>query len=146
MLRGTDVARMMTRVETALSRAARAGRGGLVYVGPVDDGELGIARLRDEADIKTDFPSGSDRPVFGALIRVSKGVLRRGLRWYLQPMMEQQSSFNHSVLDLVERLRLENERLLSEIENLRRQQAANGLTEAPNGALPAAADDLPPDP
>jgi O-antigen chain-terminating methyltransferase len=127
MRRGTDVNVMMTRVETALARAARARRrataadgdaaeAGPIYVFPEGDDELGIALLRGPADVQIEFPSGSDRPVVGPVIRFGKRLVRRGLRWYVAPIMEQQSRFNHALLDMVERLRLENERLRAEIE------------------------------
>jgi len=120
---GTDVNLMMTRVETALARAARARRNGEavdgpIYVYPEGDDDLGIALLRGPADIQVELPSGSDRPVVGPAIRFAKRVVRRGLRWYVAPIMMQQTRFNHSLLDLVERLRLENERLRSEVESL----------------------------
>jgi hypothetical protein len=122
MRTGSDVNVMMTRVETALARAARARRRGdevvegPIYVLPEGDDDLGIALLRGPADIQVELPSGSDRPVVGPVIRFGKRVVRRGLRWYVAPIMHQQTRFNHSLLDLVERLRLENERLRAEIE------------------------------
>jgi hypothetical protein len=120
---------MMTRVETALARAARARRRstgpngsdaapkGPIYVFPEGDDDLGIALLRGPADIQIELPSGSDRLVIGPVIRFAKRVVRRGLRWYVEPIMAQQTRFNHSLLDLVERLRLENERLRTEVES-----------------------------
>jgi hypothetical protein len=33
------------------------------------------------------------------------------MRWYLAPIAEQQSRFNHATLDMIEKLRLENEQL-----------------------------------
>ena len=128
MRRGTDVNVMMTRVETALARAARARRRGddadaptaptnPIYVFPEGDDDLGIALLRGPADISIELPSGSDRPVVGPAIRFAKRLVRRGLRWYVAPIMEQQTRFNHSLLDMLERLRLENERLRAEVES-----------------------------
>jgi len=38
--------------------------------------------------------------------------------------MDQQNRFNHAVLDLAERLRLQNEQLRNELEELREAQAA----------------------
>ncbi len=121
---------MMTRVETALARAARARRRvngtsgadadtakGPIYVFPEGDDELGIALLRGPADIKVELPSGSDRLVIGPAVRFAKRLVRRGLRWYVAPIMEQQTRFNHSLLDMLERLRLENEKLRCELES-----------------------------
>ncbi len=80
------------------------------------DSDFGIAALRQPANLVIEFPSGSSRPVIGPAIRFGKRVVRRGLRWYLGPVAEQQSRFNNAMLDLVERLRLENERLRNELE------------------------------
>ena len=123
MRRGSDVNMMMTRVETALRRRRRQPDGdaatGPIYVFPEGDDDIGIALLRGPADVDIELPSGSARPVVGPLVRFGKRVVRRGLRWYVAPIMAQQSRFNHSVLDVVERLRLENERLRNELEALR---------------------------
>ncbi len=119
----TPVPKMMTRVEAVLTRAARAadgpGAGELIFVFPEGDEDLGIAELRDPATIRVEFHSGSDRPVVGRVIRFAKRAVRRGLRWYVKPMWEQQTRFNHAVLDLLETLRLQNENLRSELEELR---------------------------
>ncbi len=114
MLRGTDVSQMMTRVEMVLARAARSPEagGGVTHLSSEGDAELGTARLRHPASIQIEFHSGSARPVIGPAIRLAKRALRRSLRWYIQPIIEQQSRFNHAVLDLVERLRLQQEKLL----------------------------------
>lgn len=87
-----------------------------MYVFPEGDDEIGIAQLRGPADIQVELPSGSDRLIVGPAVRFAKRVVRRGLRWYVAPIMLQQSRFNHSLLDLIERLRLENERLRTEVE------------------------------
>ena len=52
--------------------------------------------------------------MIGPAIRFAKRLVRRSLRWYVAPIMEQQTRFNHSLLDMLERLRLENEKLRSE--------------------------------
>jgi hypothetical protein len=116
VLRGTDVELMMTRVATALAQASNTPDAGPVIVHREGDDGLGISRLRDQADIRMEFHSGSDRPVVGPAVRFAKRAVRRGLRWYLAPMTEQQSEFNHSLLDLVETLRLRNERLVAEVQ------------------------------
>ena len=138
MQHGSDVTRMMTSVQSALARAARAGVAGVVYVAATDENEPVIGRLREDANIKLEFQSGSDRVVVGPAIRLVKKGLRRSLRWYLQPIMEQQSSFNHAVLDLVAKLRLDNELLINELDALRRSVSADQLevAEGPTAALP----------
>lgn len=121
MLRETDVPRMMARVATSLQRAARSPQGavGVVHLATEGDDEVPVAMVRAKADISIDFPSGSGRPVIGPAIVFAKRVVRRGLRWYLAPVIEEQSRFNHSVLDLLESLRLQQERLRGDLDDLR---------------------------
>lgn len=123
-MRGTSVPTMMTRVETALVRASRqpggVGARGPIVVHAEGDDEMGIANLRAPATIQVEFNSGSDRPVIGPAILFGKRAVRRSLRWYTTPPWDQQNRFNHALLDLVERLRLQNERLRNEVEELNR--------------------------
>lgn len=106
----------MTRVATALAQASHAPDDGPIVVSREGDDGFRIGRLRELADIQTEFHSGSDRAVVGPAVRLAKRAVRRGLRWYTAPMAKQQSIFNHEVLDLVETLRLRNERLAAELE------------------------------
>jgi SAM-dependent methyltransferase len=128
MLRGAQVPRVMTRVEAALNRQERrmddddADR--VIFVDPDGYGELGTAHLRRPADLEIEFHSGSARPVVGPVVRLAKRAVRRSLRWYIKPIMEQQSRFNHAMLDIVERLSMQDEQLRTgDIENLRLDQA-----------------------
>ncbi len=125
MLRNTHVPDMMSKVETVLARAARSpgGVSGVHYVSP-GEGDVDLAGLRHLANIQTEFASGSARPVVGVGIRFAKRAVRRLLRWYVKPMMEQQTRFNHAALDLLEKLRVQNERLALEVETLRASAAA----------------------
>lgn len=126
----------MTRVQTILLGGARTGEtAGTVFLHGGGGDDVGIARLRGPADIATEFPSGSDRVVVGPAVRFAKRAVRRGLRWYVGPMIEQQSQFNHLLLDVMERLRLQNERLTGEIEKLQTQR------EESTGASGPTADD-----
>lgn len=116
-----DVPSVMTRVETILIRAARANEAArTVFLHGAGGDDIGIARLREPANIAIEFPSGSDRPVVGPAVRFAKRVVRRGLRWYVGPIIEQQSRVNHQMLDVMERLRLQNERLTCEVEAMAR--------------------------
>ncbi len=112
MLRGSDVPRTMRAVEAALTkRAARpaAQRPAVTYVVADHEVDPRMARLRNMADIRIEFHSGSARPIVGGAVRMAKRVMRRGLRWYVQPIMDQQTRFNHAVLDVVDQLRLAQE-------------------------------------
>lgn len=112
MLRGSDVPRTMRAVEAALTKLATRPAGHrpvVTYVVPDHEVDPRMARLRSTATIRTEFHSGSARPVVGAAVRLAKRVVRRGLRWYVDPIMEQQTRFNHAVLDVVDQLRLQQE-------------------------------------
>lgn len=128
MLRETDVPQMMTRVATTLRRAARSPQGavGVMHLAAEGDDEVPVGTVRTKADISIEFPSGSARPVVGPAILFGKRVVRRGLRWYLGPIIEEQSRFNHSVLDLLEGLRLQQERLRADLDDLRDRLAEHG--------------------
>lgn len=108
MTRRADVPDVMARVAAALDDAERAptGAGGVLVPVPEGDPEVNVGRLRHLAEVEVEFPSGSDRPFVGAAVRLTKRAVRRGLRWYIGPIVEQQSRFNHATLDLIERLRL----------------------------------------
>lgn len=126
MLKGTDVPTLMVRVETALARAHRQPTHSSrpIFVHREGDDEIGIARLRTPATVEVEFPSGCDRPVVGPAVRLAKRIVRRCLRWYVKPIIDQQNRFNHAVLDLAERLRLQNEQLRNELEDLRGAERA----------------------
>lgn len=130
-MHANDVPSVMTRVETILTRAARRGEHtGTVFLHGAGGDEIGIARLREPATIAIEFPSGSARPVVGPAVRFAKRAVRRGLRWYVGPIIEQQSRVNHLMLDVIERLRLQNERLTCEVETLARTLAERDATLA----------------
>ena len=127
-----DVPAAMTRVKTILTCAERNRQAaGTVFIHGAGGDDIGIARLRGHADVAIEFPSGSDRPVIGPALRLGKRVVRRGLRWYIGPITGQQNRVNHMMLDVMERLRLENERLTCEVEALGRL-----LEERPPEAMP----------
>lgn len=120
MLRETDVPRMMTRVATTLQRAARSPEGavGVMHLAAEGDDEVPVGVVRTQADINIEFPSGSARPVIGPTILLAKRVVRRSLRWYIAPIIKEQSRFNHQVLDLLESLRLQQEKLRADVDDL----------------------------
>jgi hypothetical protein len=125
MLQGNDVPRMMSRVQATLQRAERSattGEPSVYVVSPVGDSDLATARLRHLADIQIDFHSGSDRPVIGPTIRLAKRAVRRGLRWYLGPIAAQQTRFNHAAVEVLEKLRLQNEAMSAEVERLQSER------------------------
>ena len=113
-----DVPSVMTRVQTLLIRGERNGDSRRIFLHGGGGDDVGIARLREPANVAVEFPSGSDRPVVGPAVRFAKRAVRRGLRWYVGPIVDQQNRVNQMLLDVMERLRLQNERLTSEVEAL----------------------------
>ena len=105
-----------------------------MFVFSEGDDDLGIAHLRDPATVRVEFHSGSDRRVVGPAIRFAKRAVRRSLRWYVAPMWEQQNRFNHALLDMLEKLRLQNESLRTELDELQSGESTRGT----GSAIPAA--------
>jgi hypothetical protein len=126
----------MARVEATLEDAARSqgAARGVLPLAPEGDAEVNVGRLRHAADIDIEFPSGSDRPLVGGAIRLAKRVVRRGLRWYLSPIVDQQTRFNHAALDLIERLRLR-------VARLDAGERVTVPTDGPAGRRPPLAED-----
>ncbi len=116
-LQDADVRTVMARVGKALARWERARQPETpIYVDGAEGDGLGIRWLREPARIDTRFASGSARPVVGPAVRLAKRAVRRGISWYVEPMMAQQSRFNAAVLDLAERMELAHERLLTDLD------------------------------
>ncbi|HWC10340.1 MAG TPA: class I SAM-dependent methyltransferase [Acidimicrobiales bacterium] len=85
-----------------------------------------IDRLRRPASIRTQFEAGSDRPVVGAAVRLAKRMVRRTVRWYVDPVVEQQTRLNHALLDLVEDLSRDvDRRLVEDANGVKRRIADN---------------------
>ena len=97
-------------------------------------------------------------PHGGAAARFVKRTLRRALRWYVEPLAQQQRSFNDAVLKLIDALgeeldrvtaeRGERERLVRELEERvlrleRRGQPSNDLSQATSVASQPRAEALP---
>lgn len=122
MLKNNDVSAMMARVSVALAKGARARpQRRVVYITDATRDELGISALRHPANIQIEFHSGSARRGVGPAIQFGKRAMRRGVRWYAKPIMEQQSRFNQAVLDVDEKLLAEHEKLVTEVSQLRDQ-------------------------
>ena len=120
MLRDTDVPTMMMRVEATLDAAARSplGARGVMQVAAEGDRRVNVGKARRLAGIEMEFPASSDRAYVGRAVSVMKRVLRRSLRWYLTPMVDQQTRFNHTAVDLFETLRLSVERLARRLDGI----------------------------
>jgi hypothetical protein len=103
-----------------IRRRVRA-RHGLPPDGP--DGEPGDGRgaltaAMDAAHISAHFPILWEVPVAGRALALAKRVARLLLRWYINPIVDQQNDFNAAAVRALNELAAEQERLRQEIERL----------------------------
>src|SRR5688572_16497625 len=84
-----------------LREQVRARRERLSVTEPSDPHALNLAELRRSADAVNDtwfvsahLPITWDMPVVGRLISYTKRLARILLRWYINPIVEQQNRFN----------------------------------------------------
>lgn len=90
------------RVQETLDelRAAVRREAGYRTEGEVPTGPS-LSSVRDAADlasVSAHLPLQSTLPVVGPLIVLTQRVIRLGLRWYINPIVEQQNAFNDSVV------------------------------------------------
>jgi len=89
-----DVAAALEAIRAAVRR--RAGMEGAVDA-PADDVALTVA-LAERARISGHVVLSSDVPVVGPLIVLTQRVIRILLRWYINPIVDQQNNFNDLVV------------------------------------------------
>jgi hypothetical protein len=58
----------------------------------------------------------SDEPLVGPVLVVARRVMRLALRWYINPLVEQQNTFNEAVVRALHELRAENDDLRARLE------------------------------
>jgi hypothetical protein len=79
---------------------------------PLED----AARL---ATVNAHWGIASDLPVVGRVLVLFRRALRLLLRWYINPIVEQQNTFNDAAVRALYDLRVENEHLRAEVDRLR---------------------------
>lgn len=57
-----------------------------------------LTEAADLARVSTNFPVQGDTPVLGQALGLTKRVMRLALRWYINPIVEQQNAFNEAVV------------------------------------------------
>ena len=67
------------------------------------------------ATVSAHWGIASDLPVVGRVLVLFRRVLRIGLRWYVNPIVDQQNAFNDAVVRALHELQTENEKLRSEL-------------------------------
>ncbi|MDP9371206.1 MAG: hypothetical protein M3Q65_01855 [Chloroflexota bacterium] len=111
----------LSRVElegtlAAIRRRVRA-RHGLPPDGPDDlgsepeGGRGALGEAMDAAHISAHLPIGWDVPIVGRGLALTKRAVRLLLRWYINPIVDQQNDFNAAAVRALYELAAEQERL-----------------------------------
>jgi hypothetical protein len=121
-----------------LREEIRARRAQLSAGGENDPYALSLGELRESVEAVNDtwhvsahLPITWDLPIAGRLGSYIKRVVRVLLRWYINPIVEQQNRYNQSVARSVVALHAYSERLAREWQSLEERVAA--LEEASGG-------------
>ena len=124
-------ARRMPRAEveatlTAIKRRVRE-RQGLPADGPDEapaEARSALTEAMEAAHISAHTPILWDLPVLGHGLALTKRVVRIMLRWYINPIVDQQNDFNAAAVRALGDLAAENERLRVALEALRAEQGS----------------------
>ena len=104
----------------AIKRRVRA-RHGLPPDGPdgePDPGRGALSEAMDRAHISAHFPILWEVPVAGRGLALTKRVARLLLRWYINPIVDQQNDFNAAAVRALSELAAGQEQLRAEVERL----------------------------
>ncbi|MCO5175546.1 MAG: hypothetical protein M9890_01025 [Thermomicrobiales bacterium] len=95
----------------AIRRAVAARHGVEPGTTPDVSASSAIERAQRFATVSAHWGLSSGLPVVGPLIVLAQRALRIGLRWYINPIVEQQNAFNDAAVAALYELELENQRL-----------------------------------
>jgi hypothetical protein len=118
-----DVQQTLAELRAAVRREAGYLTEGDVPAGPT------ISSVRDAADlasVSAHLPLQSNVPVIGPLIVLVQRVLRLGLRWYINPIVEQQNAFNDAVVRALTELEVRQADIARRLESERPQDETRG--------------------
>ncbi len=105
------------RNQAARIRAAIRNRHG--FASEQDVPPLGESGALEEAAglarISAHWGLTSSVPVVGSLVVIVQRALRIGLRWYINPIVDQQNAFNEATVRALYELRAENDALRAEL-------------------------------
>jgi hypothetical protein len=114
--RSERIDRQSERLKAAIR--ARRGIAGIEGVSP----ETGRVRLEEAARLATvtaHWGIATDIPFITQVVVFTRRSMRLLLRWYINPIVEQQNAYNQSVLNALRDLRAENDSLNEEVVRLR---------------------------
>ena len=111
----------------AIKRRVRE-RQGLAPDGPDEapaEARSALTEAMEAAHISAHTPILWDVPVVGRGIALTKRVVRLLLRWYINPIVDQQNDFNAATVRALSDLAAENERLRAALDDLRAAQQSS---------------------
>jgi hypothetical protein len=107
----------MRRIRTALVERRGSAHSDVLPPAP---GISSVDRAASLATVNAHWGIASRLPIVGPIVVLIRRAIRIGLRWYINPIVDQQNVFNEAAVAALYDLRLENERLRDEVAALRR--------------------------
>lgn len=75
-----------------------------------------VAEAAELARVSAHLPVTWETPVVGRALALAKRVTRLGLRWYINPIVEQQNAFNDAVVRALATLEARQQELMRRLE------------------------------
>lgn len=107
----TTLRRPLEEQVDAIRRAVAERSGAAPGQAPGGGAAAAIERAQRNAAISAHWGLTSSAPIVGPIIVLGQRVLRIALRWYINPLVEQQNAFNDAAVAALFELELENRRL-----------------------------------
>lgn len=102
--------------------------------------EVSLDSLGSLADVRLEGDSGSARPVIGPVIVAAKRLARRAMRFYVEPVVRQQSEFNRATVEAHRQMLADLQDEVSQLrfENVELRRALRSASEQAPGQRPDA--------
>ena len=115
-----SIARDALQVQVERVRAALLARHGYApdMELPRDLARSPLEDVQRLATVNAHWGIASDLPVVGRFLVLFRRVLRIGLRWYINPIVDQQNAFNDAVVRALHDLETETEKLRAQVRSL----------------------------
>jgi hypothetical protein len=114
--RSERIDRQSERLKVAIrARRGIAGIDGL----PPESGRVRLEEAAQLATVTAHWGIATDIPIITRAVVFTRRSMRLLLRWYINPIVEQQNAYNQSVLNALRDLRAENDALNDEVLRLR---------------------------
>jgi hypothetical protein len=96
---------------------------------PPGEARSALAEAMDAAHISAHTPILWEVPVVGRGVALTKRAVRLLLRWYINPIVDQQNDFNAAVVRALADLAAENERLRAALDELSAERGTRNYEE-----------------